>query len=279
MQSIQRRDAPRKMYKGSAAADHNVVYVTPEYTNNIYQYHVRDDKWKKLPSSPCEDSGLVAIDNILVAIGGRQNSNSMKKVFSPRGKKWKEDLPPLNNARSSPSVTTYSTYIFAIGGDHYCHTRVTTVEMLDEYNMSWTVLDNLPHPLYLPLATVCGSKLYLVGYDDGYSCSLRQIATSSHRMRSSSALTWTPLPPSPVKYSTIACLSNKPLLVGGIDRNTGSYSHTVYILSQGQWVECGSLSGGRCQCLVASLSEKEMVVVGGIRDHYQLNWVELCRSV
>ena len=32
------------------------------------------------------------------------------------------------------------------------------------------------------------------------------------------------------------------------------------ILSQGQWVECGSLSDGRWRCLVARLSEKEMVV-------------------
>ena len=75
------------MYRGSAATDHNMVYVTSQSTNKIYQYHVRDDKWKKLPSSPYGDSGLVVRDNTLVAIGGEQNYYSMKKVFSLRGKK------------------------------------------------------------------------------------------------------------------------------------------------------------------------------------------------
>ena len=277
MQTTRRRDAPREMYRGSAAADHNMVYVTPESTNNIYQYHVRDDKWKKLPSSPYQDSGLVVRDNTLVAIGGVQTNNFMKKVFSLRGKKWKEDLPPLNNARSSPAVATHSTYIFAIGGYSDFNTRVATVEILEQYS-KWTVLDNLPHPLPHPSATVCGSKFYVVGANgDGYSCSLSQIATSSHPMRSPPVLTWTPIPPSPVTRSTIACLSNKPLLVGGADRNTHAYSPTIYILSQGQWVECGSLSDGRYYCLVASLSEKEMVVVGDLGGHP--NMVELCSVV
>ena len=67
--------------RGSAAADHNMVHVTPRYTNNIYQYHVRDDKlkWKKLPSSPCENSGLVVRDNTLVAIRGWQKYNSYEE--------------------------------------------------------------------------------------------------------------------------------------------------------------------------------------------------------
>ena len=275
MQTTLRRDAPCEMFRGSAVTDHNMVYITLRGTNSIYQYHVRDDKWKKLPSSFCRDSGLVVRDNTLVAIGGKQNYNFMKKVFSLRGKKWKEDLPPLNNARSSPAVATHSIYIFVIGG--YCdyNTRVDTVEMLDQYS-TWTMLNRLPHPLYHPSAIVCGSKLYVVGdYDDGYSCSLSQIATSSHPMRSPPAITWTPMPPSPVTYSTIACLSNKPLLVGGKDRNTFVDSRTIYILSQGQWMECGSLSVGRSRCLVASLSEKEMVVVGG----YGRNSLELCSVV
>ena len=107
---------------------------------------MRDDKWKKLPSSPCENSGLVVRDNTLVAIGGIKNYKPTKKVrinFSLRGKKWKEDLPPLNNARFCPAVAAYSTYIFAIGGYSDYNTREPTVEMLDQYN-TWTVLDMQP---------------------------------------------------------------------------------------------------------------------------------------
>ena len=269
------------MYRGSAAADNNMmVYVTPQGTNIIFQYCVREEKWKKLPESPCQDSGLVVRDNTLVALGGRQNSKSVEMVCSLRGKKWKEDLPSLNNARASPAVATHSTYIFAIGG--YNLISVATVEMLDQYN-TWTVLNNLPHPLPYPSATVCGSKLYVVGYfSDGYSCSLSQnnlMATSSHPIRSPPALTWTPMPPSPVKHSTIACLSNKPLLVGGVDRITLADSHAIYVLFKGRWVECGSLYSGRCQCLVASLSEKKMVVMGGEKGLFQFNLVELCSVV
>ena len=100
---------------------------------------------------------------------------------------------------------------------------------LDQYNTR-TVLNNLPRPLPHPSATVCGSKLYVAGDGgDGYSCSLSQIATSNHPIRSPPALTWTPMPPSLVTFSTIACLSNKPLLVGGTARNTHADSRAIYI--------------------------------------------------
>ena len=153
--------------------------------------------------------------------------------------------------------------------------------MLDEHH-TWTLLDSLPRPLHLPSATVCGSELYVMpGYnDDNYSCSLSQVVASSYpnAMRSPPTLTWISMPLPPVSSSTIGSLCNKPLLIGGIDRNTGANSCAIYMLSQGQWVECGSLSIGRYRCLVASLSRNNnMVVVGGIVFPSRINRVELCR--
>ena len=269
------------MIRGSAAGDHNnVIYVTPQDTHKIYRYRVNEDKWKKLTSSPCKDSGLFLRDNILVAIGGTDtlSGTATNKVFTLRGKKWTEDLPPMNKSRISPAAAIYSTYSLVIGGDSSWSGEFSvTLEMLDQH--VWTMLGDLPRPLGLLSATVCGSELYVIsGYTEskGYSCSLNRIAASDDPTTSPPALTWTPMPQVPVLWSTSASLSNKLLLVGGIDRNTNNASSSLYVLSQGEWVETGSLSHAVYNCLVACLSEKRMVVVGGETLTSSSDVVELC---
>ena len=289
MQTTQRSNAPCGMVRGSAAADadHNTIYVTPRGSSSIYRYHVENDVWKRLPSAPYQDSGLVIRDNTLVAIGGQETSfRAVKRLFSLRGKKWREDLPPMINVHSKPAVATHSTYVFVIGGfvNELETTPIAFVEMLDQHN-TWTLLNNLPCPLGLPSATVCGSTLHVIsGYSDGdgYSCSINHIVSSDHHIVSSDhqkgsppALTWKPMPQPPVIWSTAISLSKKLLLVGGTVRDTHTDSSALYVLSHGQWMKSGSLSSGRRKCLVASLSEEVVLVVGGTF----LSSVDLCMAI
>ena len=279
-----KRNAPCGMIRGSAAPHYNVIYVTPRGTTSIYRYHLSEDKWKMLTASPFQDSGLLVRDNALIAIGGidLSSDHAVNKVLTLRGRKWREDLPPMNSRRSSPAVATYSTYSFVIGGNGSWIGNISaTAEMLDQHDR-WTVLGQLPCPHGLLSATVCGSELYVIsGYSEskGYSCSLRHIIASNHPTTSPPALTWTPIPQTPVYRSTSICLANKLLLVGGTDRNTHDASSKLYLLSQGEWVETGSLFQHGYYYLVACPSEKTMVVVGGKCGTSSSDRVELCSVV
>ena len=285
MQTTLKKNAPCGMTRGSTTADHNMVYIMPRGSYNIYGYHVDKDKWKTLPSSPVQNSGLVLRDNTLVTVAGITSQGITNKLFSLKGKKWKKKIPPLNTVRYSPTVVTHSHYMFVIGGrKDFSRSAVIEVEMLDQNN-TWTLLNNLPHPLYFPSATVCGSELYVIsGGGEGFSCSLDHIVTSSHPERSPPALNWIPIPELPVLRPNSACLLDKLLLVGGIDRKTGGCSSTLYTLSHGQWEETGCLSSSRKNCLVASPSESRMVIVGGNTYSNTYSWflsdvVETCTVV
>ena len=74
-------------------------------------------------------------------------------------------------------------------------------------------------------------------------------------------VTWTPQPQQPVKCSTAASLSGQLVIIGGLQ--SGSSVNSIYQLVDGQWVEVGSLSGGRSKCLVVATSPDKMMVVGG----------------
>ena len=66
------------------------------------------------------------------------------------------------------------------------------------------------------------------------------------------------------------------IIVGERD---GSSVNSIHQLVDGQWVNIGSMSSGRCRCLVASPSPDKMVVVGGCASSFwgsQLDSVEVC---
>lgn len=266
----QRQNAPREMIRGSAAVDSaNVyMYITPWQSSEIYEYNIHEDKWRNLPESPYQDSGLVMMNNALFSVGGHKFGTDVptNKLFRLQGEEWKEHFPNMNTARSSPALAAHTKYTFVIGG-HARYRNISSVEVISEENNTWSiqVLGHIPHPFQHPSATLCGEQLYVLsGGDDneGYCCSLQEMLTSSHPIESLPVLTWTRIPLPPVHQSTIATLSRQTVLVGGTMRGSDTRSSTVYSLSRGQWVECGHFCEARFHCLAVSISQK-IVVVGG----------------
>ena len=77
-----------------------------------------------------------------------------------------------------------------------------------------------------------------------------------------------------MEYSTAATLSGQLVIIGGGDRPSVK---TIHQLFNGQWVEIGSMSCGRSECLVVSSSPDKMMIVGGVGSSYeQLDIVEEC---
>ena len=179
----------------------------------------------------------------------------------------------MNIARSFPTVVKASHEEVIVIGGIGCDgcSWITAVELLQTASKSWFQLTCLPNGPSLPSATLCGSQLYVIDKNNinSYSCSLQAIYTNAI----SHELTWTCLPRLPVHRSTAATFCGQLVIVGGRKEGTLVCVHSIHQLIDGDWVEIGSLSTGRLECLIASISADQMVVVGG---EGALNSVEVC---
>ena len=218
----------------------------------------------QLPSCPYRYSALAIIDSELTTVGGWDGAGRANKLFTLQQGKWVEVYPPMNTARSRPAVVSTSDgdYLIAIGG-HGSDDWTATVELFQVKSRRWYKLTDLPQPLRDPSATICGDQLHVIGVDDnGYSCSLQSLPSNDRPITSPLTLSWKPLPPLPVEDSTAATLCGQLVLIGG---RQGSWTSvdSIHQLVEGQWVEIGSMTSGRLQCLAVSLSPDRILIVGG----------------
>ena len=264
------------MIRGSATTDHQFAYFTSYYSNSVYSYEWNTEQWNKLPSSPYRDCALVIIDGTLTTVGGFSISGRTNKLFTLRQRQWVEEYPPMNNARSYPGVVSTSggDYIIVIGGHRGDGGYWTgTVELFQVKTRRWYKLTNIPQPLTLPSATICGNQLHVIGNDDnGYTCSLQALPSSDKPIISQSIphlISWTPLPRLPVTFSTAATLYEQLVIIGGMQ--DGLTVNSIHRLVDGQWVKIGSMSSVRSDCFVVSPSPDRMMIVGGLgaRDNVE----------
>ena len=266
VQCRRKKRAPYTMYRGSVATDGRFVYITPYDSYSLYQYECSTDKWTELLSCPYEDSGLANIDSELTTVGGgdRAHGCTTNRLFTLRQGKWVEVYPPMNTARSHPAVVSTSDgdYLIVIGGWGSDGARTATVELFRVKSRRWYTLTDLPRPLPLPSATICGDQLYVIGmYGNGYSCSLPSLPSNDRPITSPLTLSWKPLPLLPVTDSTAATLCGQLVLIGG-----GPYwspVNSIHQLVEGQWVDIGSMTSGRWRCLAVSPSPDRILIVGG----------------
>ena len=185
---------------------------------------------------------------------------------------------------SSPAVASIEGYLIVIGG--WIGHHIATVELFQVKSRMWYKLTNSPQSFDLPSATICDNLLHVIGADlNGYSCSLKDLPSSNKPIPPQSVpclLSWTPLPALPVKESTVATLCGQVVLIGGRQTslvnskspvstslvNSESPVSSIHQLVDGQWVEVGSMTGGRWQCLVASPSPDKILIVGGYGAYY-----------
>ena len=265
VQCRQKKRAPHGMVRGSVATDGRFMYITPYDSYSLYQYECSTDKWMQLPSCPYMNSGLAIIDSELTTVGGDNRADRVtNRLFTLRQGKWVEVYPPMNTAHFCPAVVSTSDgdYLIVIGGFGRNSAAIARVELLQVKSRRWYTLTDLPQPLPCPSATICGDQLHVIGIDGyGYSCSLQSLPSNDRPITSPLTLSWKPLPPLPVVYSTAATLCGQLVLIGGMQG--GSPVNSIHQLVEGQWVEIGSMASGRQLCLAVSLPPDRILIVGG----------------
>ena len=187
-------------------------------------------------------------------MGGENGSRRTNKLYTLRQRKWVEKYPPMNAARSHTAVVSTSDgeYLIVIGGFVGGGDWTATVELFQVKSRRWYKLTDLPEPLSLPSATICGDQLNVIGIEaNGYSCSLAALPSSDQPITSPLTLSWKPLPSLPVRYSTAATLCGQLVLIGGEGRV--SSVNSIHQLVGGQWVEIGSMTSERYYCTTVLL--------------------------
>ena len=270
MQCIPKKNKARcKISRGSATADHQFAYFTPEGSHSVFSYEWNTDNWKRLPYSLYKDSALVIINGELTTVGGRsKDDDGTNQLLTLRQRQWVEEYPPMNTARSDATAvsTSDSGYIIVIGDD-------SAGELFHVKTRQWYELPD--YYLRYPSATICGNQVHVIGEDDGYSCSLQVLPSSDEPITPQSIpdiVSWTSLPPPPVEYSTAATLCGQLVIIGGI--RDESPVNSIHQLVDGQWVEIGSMTVRRRFCLAVSPSPDRVIIVGG--DDEERSSVEEC---
>ena len=292
MQCRDKKVAPRTIEGGHATSDGEYAYFIREYSSSVYRYKYGTEKWDKLPPCPNRHAALVIIDGALTAMGGFDDRNhDTNKLFTFRERdvafsmklhktysRWVEELPPMKTP-CWPCVASTSDgeCVFVIGKCDDA-TKTTAVELFQVRNRRWLKLNNLPHPCTRPSATVCGTHLYVVNELSSFSCSIKDLTSSDQPSTLQSTVSWSPLPPLPARWPIAATLCGQLVLVGGMLHLQSVDS--IHQLVDGQWVEIGSMTVARLECLVVSPSPDKVMIVGGSgRSPLYLDSAEECLAV
>ena len=125
--------------------------------------------WTALPRCPRRDFGMVAIDDVLVIVGGVDSTHkhsSKVTLWDQSVQQWKEGhYPSLLQARANPHVITYKNWLLVIGGvAGSSGKRISSVEKFDiESHKPWMQCPPLPDRFSDMSAVVVEHTLYVAG--------------------------------------------------------------------------------------------------------------------
>ena len=276
------KKAPQGMMRGAAVVDGNTAYFSPAASVRIYSYQniLGNERWSRLPENPNKEFSLAVIDGLLTSVGGRDRglfgapTNTLFSLTGEGERKWSEVFPPMPTPRyRTACITTEMALVVAggkAGGD------LATVEVMDINTKQWTTVCPLPQKLHSLSGIVCGDSLYLAGGITGYSwsksiftCSLPDLwqpETLGSRIRQTLTRSnvWKEISSLPITHSTLASFGGHLLAIGGKD---DSWNPTIdvyrYDSHTDSWHVISQMKNKRSQCLVVTLPEDQLIVVGG----------------
>ena len=283
------KKAPETMFRGSAVADGNTVYINPHGSLKMYSCKIssQDQQWSTLPDTEYYNANLVVIDGTLTSVGGYSRdwtyANSLLSLTGGGGerRRWCEIFPAMPTPRSSTiSLTTEPTLIVTGGYDG--GKNLSVVEVMDISTRQWSTASNLPHPFGVASGTICGDNLYLAGGYVGVGKPSKSVLTCSMtdllsplslgaRLQSLSLANktsvWRQARDLPVIRSTLITLGGHLLAIGGRnDSRPDTADVYCYDNHNDSWQVVSQMKSARHACLAAALSDDHLLVVGGLSN-------------
>ena len=236
------------MIRGSAVTYGTVAYIIGRESHTIYSYKLDRDKWEKHSECPHVNPGLVIINDLLTAIGGKEGDSITNKVVSFNHTEWMKVFPPMQTPRDDPAVVHYGNYVIALGGGH----EERGVELLDVNSLLWSTVTSLPKPVTNITATLHHDNIIAMDYR-GYAYTISIDSLKKHSQ-------WMPLPRCPVDYND-TLIGGPPLTTLHGQCLVVSYKG-VFQLQDREWVMIGDTSVPMLYSIVCVMCDR-MVVVGG----------------
>ena len=224
-----------------------IAYIIGHGSHTIYKYKLDSDMWNKHSECPHVNPGLIIINDILTAVGGKKGNCSTNNLVSFNHDKWMERFPPMQTPRERPAVVHYNNYVVTIGGD--CEKR--EVELLHIPSLHWSTVTSLPSPLAYITATLCHNDIIAMDYEgSGYMINIESLISLASTEHSK----WMPLPQCPVVWGgpSLTVFHGQSLVV--------SYDG-IFQLQDREWLRIGDMSVPD-YCIVCVVCD-QMVAVGG----------------
>ena len=254
----------------------------------VYCYDPLQDKLTTLPPIAVRWFGLGQVSGKLVAVGGLNNIllpiNDVY-TYDERSRKWKQIIPPMPTARSSPAVLSLQSASVVVGGIPY----TAAVEIFKPDTSQWYRTDPLPTACYSVSLVAIGNTCYALG---GYNRShISQALYASvddllgnavpakqttHSGSSDTQSAWKTLPNTPTYQPAVAVLAGNLLAIGGKETSEGGAAKKevyMYSPSTNSWIYISDLPAPRSGAAVAVLSSTEILVIGGCGDGGSVNTV------
>ena len=289
--------APRVMYRlCDAVVDGNTMYVRNGDTVKIYSYDATTDSWCRLPDCVKVGGSITVINGRLTTVGGDKSNELFSLTGEGSSRRWTKEYPPMPTKRRwTTSLCTGATLIVAGGmGDGRV---LSTVEVMNTENHQWSTAADLPQPVYIASATVCGDRIYMLGgYDKGftgtksvYSCSVSALLQScvpssleANFKRTSlldKASVWRQVADLPVTGSTCESFHSRLLAIGGLDDSLKATTAVYeYSSTNNSWEVISHMTTGQHGCFMAVLPNNQLMVVGGGTDRGYTDTVELASA-
>ena len=289
--------APSELYYGSCVMDNKAgtAYFRDGYTDAIFAYNRDLKDWKKIPSCPNKDFALVIVDSLLTAVGGYNSAEKdTNKILSfttadgeddhttPTIKRWVKIYPPMPTRRYTPAAVCTEKYLIVAGGSTGDKEPVSKVEVMNVETQMWWLAHSLPYHVTKACIAVSGDNVFVVGGMDHkkewltkvLSCSLQQMVQSAQSATLGTRLKrglsrrqrqdlWQPIADVPTPRCTSITMTGQLLAIGGDSQSTYSSDVYAYMPPNDSWEVVGNMITPRARCLVVSLSDKEVMVVGG----------------
>ena len=264
------KNAPEKMWRGSAVVHGNTAYFRPDGSSKVYSYQniLGKEQWSQLPDNPIEAFSLAVIDGLLTSVGGYNSrydviSTLLSLTGEGERRQWSEVFPPMLTARSYTVCITTGQALVVAGG--YRGGYLDTVEMMNINTKYWTTVCPLPQKVNRLSVITCGDTIYLVGdirraSKTVFTCflpDLWQPETLGSRIRhalfgsdKTKSSVWKEISSLPVRDSTLATLGGHLLAIGGEDDSGDSTTDVYRYDSQtDSWYVTSQMKNKRSLCL------------------------------
>ena len=279
------RSLPTAMWKAHATIINSIMYIgggnCPDEIkmDNVYAYHLKEDRWDTLPFLQLYSGVPVNINNKLTIIGGCDSIThkvTSKVTTYSNDNTWRNDIfPNLLIARYWPAVVPHQSYIIVAGGHGDDDAALDTIEVLELTTLQWRIVNtHLPEPMGILSATMCSGKLIIVGYTNAdnehsngtFLIDINKILTQpQHTSSTGEDHKWSRLADAPYFNTALIPNSSPPVIIGGSIQGKTTNDITLYDDVTKSWRRVSSLPIN-CAWTTVTIINNVIIMAGGCVD-------------